>query len=754
MKKYLGSGEKYEKLQYPGNNLRGSDWRDSEFKIANFQGASLHKAKFIRSIFFKEIDFKKAKLNGADFSNANILEADFTNADLRRANFSGAKLGKVNFTNAQLEKSDFTDAEVLPDHKVDFSNANIKGANFTSAKFNKVKFYRVKAGIKNFHLLFFVVPSFIVFCALSAFTTAITLSLSRYYFHSRRNSISSEIIIWLISVLLITSLRYYLAVLNVSFFTISLPSIHLLVAISLIIIAEYSVFLIVWLNELKADIKSLLFTTIVLISYIFIVLHSKEIGEFIHKILFGLLPNNMGGGVVGAGIGAGLGCYFFRRVLKKDESFHWLWKIYVLFVSNGGTIFYETDLTDADFQDASLQGANFRNAIITRTRWYRAKDLQFARLGNSYLKFPEVHQLVVDQKFIKRENKENIFEGGDFPGLNLECAELSGINFIGTNLNQANLRNAILTFARLKGTKLDGADLTDATLTGAYIESLNYNESTIFKGVKCDYVLIKYIDSIQGYERLPRTKNFKIGDFEKLFNKDKNVIQLFIRREDNREALASAFQSLMEDKHYLFKGFEVVGDDALVKIKIPDDTDKDMVENAFYQSYKAKVEEIRTNQPDNQSQKVGDEVLHFVNYIGNIYMTQHDSSKNITVGKDLNSLGTFNLGEIKGDVTNTINQLPVSPEPENPGIKELLTQLQTAIEAEDNLTPKNKEKALKQVKALAEASQNPNNEEKQDLADTAITMLKGLISGLPTAATLVETCNQLFPMISKYLGIG
>ncbi len=59
-----------------------------------------------------------------------------------------------------------------------------------------------------------------------------------------------------------------------------------------------------------------------------------------------------------------------------------------------------------------------------------------------------------------------------------------------------------------------------------------------------------------------------------------------------------------------------------------------------------------------------------------------------------------------------------------------------------------------EFKTLAEASQKPNNEEKQDLADTAITMLKGLISGLPTAATLYEACNKLLPLISKSLGLG
>lgn len=81
---------------------------------------------------------------------------------------------------------------------------------------------------------------------------------------------------------------------------------------------------------------------------------------------------------------------------------------------------------------------------------------------------------------------------------------------------------------------------------------------------------------------------------------------------------------------------------------------------------------------------------------------------------------------------------------------ELLTELQTLIEAETNLADKNKEKALKQVKALAEAAQNPKAEEKQDLADTAITMLKGIITGFPSAATLIEACTK----IAAFLGLA
>jgi hypothetical protein len=143
------------------------------------------------------------------------------------------------------------------------------------------------------------------------------------------------------------------------------------------------------------------------------------------------------------------------------------------------------------------------------------------------------------------------------------------------------------------------------------------------------------------------------------------------------------------------------------------------------------------------------------NKVENENMTK-DSSRKIEIGNiggDFNASGqALNLGEISGTVTNTINELATAPEPEKPGIKELLTQLKTAIETDSNLTEKEKEKALKQVKSLAEAAQNP--QEKQDLADTAITMLKGTIAHLPTAAKLVEECGKLLPLIAGFLGLS
>ncbi|QSJ14533.1 hypothetical protein JYQ62_21775 [Nostoc sp. UHCC 0702] len=113
-----------------------------------------------------------------------------------------------------------------------------------------------------------------------------------------------------------------------------------------------------------------------------------------------------------------------------------------------------------------------------------------------------------------------------------------------------------------------------------------------------------------------------------------------------------------------------------------------------------------------------------------------------------------NLGTISGNVSIALNQLPDSPEPDKPGIKELLSQLQDAITQSSHLPEADKAEALEQVKTLAEASQNPQESTKQKAAKTAITMLKGIFTGLPTVATLYEAANKLLPAIAKLFNLG
>ena len=129
------------------------------------------------------------------------------------------------------------------------------------------------------------------------------------------------------------------------------------------------------------------------------------------------------------------------------------------------------------------------------------------------------------------------------------------------------------------------------------------------------------------------------------------------------------------------------------------------------------------------------------------------SNKNINVGRDATE-STLNIGDISGIVTYTISQLPASPQSEQPGIKELLTQLQAAIEAETDLSDDDKAEALEQVKTLAEVGKNPQESTMQKAGKKAMTMLKGILAGLPTTATLLEACSKLLPMIAKLLPLA
>ncbi|MDF5707349.1 MAG: hypothetical protein PUP90_06625, partial [Nostoc sp. S4] len=85
---------------------------------------------------------------------------------------------------------------------------------------------------------------------------------------------------------------------------------------------------------------------------------------------------------------------------------------------------------------------------------------------------------------------------------------------------------------------------------------------------------------------------------------------------------------------------------------------------------------------------------------------------------------------------------------------ELLTQLQEAITQSSDLPDEEKAEALEQVKTLAEAGKNPQESTKQKTAKTAITMLKGIFSGLPTVASLLEATNKLLPAIAKLFNLG
>ncbi len=125
----------------------------------------------------------------------------------------------------------------------------------------------------------------------------------------------------------------------------------------------------------------------------------------------------------------------------------------------------------------------------------------------------------------------------------------------------------------------------------------------------------------------------------------------------------------------------------------------------------------------------------------------------ISIGSNENSpltVGNEVEGDISIHVTSSINELPDSSEPNKPGIKESLTQLQAAIEANSNLTQEDKEEALKQLQSLAEAGKNPQGN--QQIAKGVIRFFKGLFTELPKTAKLIEQWEKLLPAIARFFG--
>ncbi|MHC5854503.1 pentapeptide repeat-containing protein [Nostoc sp.] len=187
-----------------------------------------------------------------------------------------------------------------------------------------------------------------------------------------------------------------------------------------------------------------------------------------------------------------LGTYIGWRALVKDKKFTSICDLAITFAAQGGTSFRGANLTDANFTEATLKNADFRDANLTRTRWFHAQKLHLACVGNSYLKFPQVQQIV-----ITGIGQTQNFDQMNLQGINLEQINLADASFIDTNLNEANLRQTDLSRAKLIKTQLDNADLFGACLTGAYIQDVKITTATKLRGLECQYI----------FTRLPTNKN-------------------------------------------------------------------------------------------------------------------------------------------------------------------------------------------------------------------------------------------------------
>jgi len=484
--------------------------------------------------------------------------------------------------------------------------------------------------------------------------------------------------------------------------------------------------------------------------------------------------------------------YIAWRSLKGDEKFALVRSAGIALAAVGGTTFRGADLTNANFTQATLKSTNFTNTwkkneqgkrleretVLEKVCWHDAKKLDRARVGNSILANPAVRELLVTRNGYKKSYIDANFRTANLNGVNLEDANLTWADLSCATLRYANLKNANL----LETLVLD-TDCTGATLTGACLEAWNIDSHTNLDQVDCQYVYLLRDQQ----ERRPSSGDFAPGEFTKLFQEALNTVDLIFRNGVDWKAFVAAFQTVQVENdgtELTIQSIENKGDGVVVvRVSVPVEADKAKIHSEFNHSYDVAVKALEAKY--HAELKAKDEQItiyreksadmtEILRLLANRPVTvevnasaeskamteSNDSSRKIAtgnIGRDFNPSGqALNLGDIdiSGTVTNTINQLPASPDPDQPGIKELLTQLQTTIADAHELSTEDKQDALEQVQAIAELGKNPQHPDKESIWRKAKKILTAPIPGLPETATIVKAFGDILPAIAKLLSLA
>jgi len=667
----------------------------------------------------------------------------------------------------------------------DFSEADIRGANFTNAKLTGANFSRAKAGLQRRWATALVIASWLL-SGVSVFFLGFASNYVASIFDL--SIIKSAIHGW---VTLITLVVFFLIGIRKGLIAFAFA-----VAVAFAFAGAFSTgaFAFAFTGVLKFA-GGIAATVAFAVAFAFAgavvfavagAFAKAAAGTFVFAgavvvVVAGVSTFTIGfpGAVFGGFTVSLLTAYISWRALKGDEQHAWIRSIAIAFAATGGTSFRGADLTDADFTSATLKSTDFRRANLTRTRWHHAKKLDRVRPGTTYLQFSQVRQLL-----ITGQGQAQTFDRQPLRGVNLQGANLADASFIGTDLNEANLQDADLFRAKLIQTQLDETDLTGATLTGATIEDWGITSHTKLHGVRCEYVFMREpTKEDPNPRRKPDNWNetFADGDFADFIKPIVDTLDLYHNQDVDPRAIAISFKELAE-KHPEAE-LEIVamekrgGDKFMLRVATAPDANHSELNAEYFETYneiKALAErELQALLAEKDSRISSLETMistalqrpsfYAENYHnqgdtmsetkGNISITSGDGSKITGVaGAGENMTGSA-MADVSGTVTIAINELPDSSEPEKPGIKELLSQLQAAIN-DPNLADDDKEQVLEQIKVLAEAGQNPKNETAQKQAKRAMGFLKVIAEGLPSAAQLVKTCQDILPAIAHYFGLG
>jgi uncharacterized protein YjbI with pentapeptide repeats len=684
-----------------------------------------------------ERDFRRANLRGQSFKGKDLSGADFTEADIRGANFTGAVLRGVNFAKAKagLQKR-WIATQLILSLIISLLSGVLLGFAGGYASI-----FLTPQGIKEYT----IVPGVLILVVLAVLFTAI---VRQGYTAQAFGTVAVAAAVTLAVTFAVTfadtvafAVTFAIAgtLAGALAFTVSFA-----VAIAVALVLAVSFAIAVAIAGTFAVAGTLAVTLAVTLAF------------------------------------AALSIYMAWRAAKGDEKFALLGTFGVTFGAIGGTSFRGADLTAANFTEATLKSTRLMQATLLHVCWSNAKKLDRARTGDSYLKYAQVLQLAT----VLQGQGQN-FDRLNLSGVNLKGANLQDASFVGADLSQANLQNVDLSRAVLKQTQLDGTDLTNVNLTGACIEDWGITSETKLNRIQCRYVFMRYVTPNvldQNRRRKPDNweEEFEDGDFADFIQPIVDTLDLYHNQGVDPRAIAIAFKNLAEnhpEAELEIVAMEKRGQDKfLIRAKTAETANKSELNAEYFSRYnylRALPEnslKLLLAEKDSRIRSLENMVetaLKQPKFYAETYQHQGDfmpenSGININAGGNIGDIrgivggdvsGVVNLGEISGNVSNTINQLQQSSNPETVPLADLLKQLQSTIEAEPALTPQDKTEALEQVGTLAKAGQNPQDGTLKKLAATAIKILKGTIASLPSATQTVTEVTQLVGAIATLLAL-
>jgi uncharacterized protein YjbI with pentapeptide repeats len=497
--------------------------------------------------------------------------------------YSGQNLRGRSFKGQNLEGADFSGADI---RGADFSNANLRGANFTGAK----------AGLQQHWIVSLVIFSCFL-ATLAGFASslasiAVSINIVTSFFVVRNVIILTILIVFFtiniqrgipasfITLALIFGATAALAIV-ISIFWNSTDVIAFCLGVigSLLVTSTLSA------TTAGAIAVAGLMAVIGIIAATGIGIGTGIIFASSEITLLGVVDSIVN--VIASVLGIVQGVYIVNQALIGKEKFAPIRPVAIAFASIGGTSFECANLTDTEFTESTLKSTNLRGADLTRTCWFHAKQLDRARVGNSYLKYPQVQQLVST-----RRGQDQNFNGLHLEGINLKGANLTDASFISTNLNQSNLQDADLSRTKLKQTQLDGADLTGVCLTGAYIEDWGITNHTKLHGVRCEYVYMR-LPTKDNPDPLRKPDNnqevFADGEFGDFIKPIVDTLDLYHNQGVDPRAIAISFKQLAEnnpDAELEIVAMEKRGQDKfLLRAKTAARADKSELSAEYFDNY-------------------------------------------------------------------------------------------------------------------------------------------------------------------------